>query len=165
MVNNMYYLNYFFVFSIIGHFIECFFYSSGDSGILFGYWTPIYGIGTVIILLIYNFIVCKLKNKFLKLLTLFLVCSITLSVLEATGGYLIKWIFNKELWDYSNFKFNIGKYTALEMSLIWGGGSLILIYFLKPFFDKIIGKIPKYFTYTLSILLVIDLILTIIFKR
>lgn len=165
MVNNMYYLNYFFVFSIIGHFIEGFFYSSGDSGILFGYWTPIYGIGTVIILLIYNFIVCKLKNKFLKLLTLFLVCSITLSVLEATGGYLIKWIFNKELWDYSNFKFNIGKYTALEMSLIWGGGSLILIYFLKPFFDKIIGKIPKYFTYTLSILLVIDLILTIIFKR
>ena len=44
------------MFSILGHFIESFFYSNGDSGILLGYWTPIYGVGTIIILLINNFI-------------------------------------------------------------------------------------------------------------
>lgn len=33
----MYYFNYFFIMSIIGHFIESFFYTNNDSGILFGY--------------------------------------------------------------------------------------------------------------------------------
>ena len=46
-----YYLNYFFLFSIFGHFIEGFFYSDGDSGILNGYWTPIYGLGVIVIII------------------------------------------------------------------------------------------------------------------
>ena len=44
------------IFSILGHFLESFFYSSGDSGIFLSYWTPIYGIGTIIILLINKYI-------------------------------------------------------------------------------------------------------------
>ncbi len=66
MVNYMYYINYFFMFSILGHFLESFFYSSGDSGILLGYWTPIYGIGTIIILLINKFIDKFKLNKINK---------------------------------------------------------------------------------------------------
>ena len=52
----MYYINSFFIYSILGHFIEGFFYTNSDSGILFGYWTPVYGIGVVSILLIYDFL-------------------------------------------------------------------------------------------------------------
>ena len=160
----MYYFNYFFVMSIIGHFIESFFYSSKDSGILMGYWTPIYGIGTIIILLINKYIDKFKINKIFKIIFLFVLSSITLAIIEAIGGYLIKWIFNLELWDYSNHKFNIGKYTSIEMSLIWGLSSIILIYFIKPLLDKIIKKIPKVITYILIILFIFDLSITLINK-
>lgn len=160
----MYYLNYFFIFSIIGHIIESFIYYNGNSGILLGWWTPIYGIGVVIILLINN-LISKIKtNKIIRILILFIMSAILLSIIEAIGGYLIEWIFNYSFWDYSDYKFNIGKYTALEMGIIWGLCSII-VHFIKPFFDKIISKIPKYFTYILIILFILDLFFTVIIKH
>ena len=164
MVKYMYYLNYFFMFSILGHFLESFFYSNGDSGILLGYWTPIYGIGTVIILLINKWVKKFKLNKILTFLYLFLFSAIALSIIEALGGYLIKWIFNIELWNYTNHKFNIGRYTSLEMLLIWGMSSILVIYFIKPIIDKIMDKIPKILTYILIGLFIIDLIITLINK-
>lgn len=160
----MYYINYFFIFSILGHFIECFFYSNGESGILLGYWTPIYGIGVVIILIINKFINKFKFNKIIKIITLFFTSAIILASIEVIGGYLIKWIFNTELWDYSNHKFNIGKYTSIEMSLIWGLSSLLLVYFIKPLVDKFVNRIPKILSYVLISLFIIDLITTIIVK-
>lgn len=150
--------------SIIGHVIESFFYSSGDSGILFGYWTPIYGIGTIIILIV-NKCVNKTKfNRFFKIITLFVISSIVLSAVEVLGGYLIKWIFERELWNYSNHKFNIGRYTSLEMSIVWGISSVILIYLIKSIVDKFINKIPKILSLVLISLFIIDLIVTMIIK-
>lgn len=160
----MYYLNYFIIFSILGHLLESFFYSSGDSGIFLSYWTPIYGIGTIIILLINKWINKFNLSKILKVLYLFLFSSIILSIIEALGGYLIKWIFNIELWNYTNYMFNIGRYTSLEMSLIWGLSSILLIYFIKPLSDKIIKKIPKIVTYILIGLFIIDVIITLFVK-
>ena len=52
----MYYFNVFFVFSILGHLVENLFYTSRDSGILYGWWTPIYGIGTATVIYVYNLI-------------------------------------------------------------------------------------------------------------
>lgn len=158
----MYYVNYFFIFSIIGHIIESFFYSNGDGGILFGYWTPVYGVGAVIILLI-NKVIQKNKIKYNKLV-LFISSAIILSAIEVLGGYLIKWAFHKVLWDYSNQMFNIGKYTSLSISLLWGICSLVLIYFLKPVFDKFIKKIPIYISYLLIVMFIIDLSATVLIK-
>lgn len=162
---NMLYLNYFFIFSIIGHILESFVYYNGESGILFGWWTPVYGIGVVIILLIHKLIDKFKLNKIFKAILLFFASALILSIIEVIGGYLIEWLFNYTFWDYSDYKFNIGKYAALEMALVWGISSLILIYLLKPFLDKIISKIPKYFTYILSILFILDLFFTIILKH
>ncbi len=160
----MYYLNYFFVFSIIGHIIESFIYYNGESGILFGWWTPIYGIGIILILLT-NKLINKLRiNEFIKVILLFIISAILLSIIEVFGGYLIEWFFGFSFWDYSDYKYNIGKYAALEMAIIWGICSVI-IYFVKPFLDKIISKIPKYFTYILTILFIIDVFLTIFIKH
>lgn len=162
----MYYMNYFFIFSILGHILESFVYSDGKSGILLGWWTPIYGVGVVIILLLNKFIFEKLKvNKILKAFLIFIIGSLSLSIIEVIGGHLIEWIFHTTFWDYSYLKFHIGKYIALEMACIWGLGSILIIYFLKPFCDKIIRKIPKFFPYILSIVFILDLFLTIIIKH
>ena len=47
----MYYINNFFMYSILGHIFESIIYlfCEGESGILYGPWTPVYGIGVVII--------------------------------------------------------------------------------------------------------------------
>ena len=57
-----YYLNIFFIFSILGHIIENLVYVHVDSGILYGFWTPIYGFGSLLILFI-NHIINKTKIK------------------------------------------------------------------------------------------------------
>ena len=160
----MYYLNYFFIFSILGHFIEGFFYSNGESGILFGYWTPVYGIGVIIMLLVFKFLKRFKLNNYIKAILLFFICSIILSLTEILGGYLIKIIFHKIMWDYSNHKFNIGIYTSFEMAFVWGISSIIFIYVIKPVMDKITTKIPKYITYLLIIFFIIDNLATLIIK-
>lgn len=161
----MYYLNYFFIFSFLGHIVESFIYPDGQSGILLGWWTPIYGFGIIIILLLYKYIKNLTIKEINKAIILFFTSCFVLMLLEFISGYLIELIFDVTFWDYSNLKFNIGKYTAGEMGLIWGVSSIIFIYGIKPFLDKIISKIPKYFTYILTILLILDLFFTFIVKH
>lgn len=154
----MYYLNYFFLYSIIGYIIETI--PGYDSGILYGYWTPVYGIGAVIILYIYN----KLKKKELSNLKvgflLFIFSFLILTIIEWIGGVLIEKIFNKTFWNYSKLYLNIGKYIAVEISLIWGISSLIITFILKKYTDILINKIPKFVTLIFSFLFIIDLICT-----
>lgn len=162
----MYYINYFFIFSTIGHLIETIFVSNFNSGILYGWWTPVYGFGIVLILLI-NKLINKfnLKEKLLfKIIITYLISMILLSLIELLGGYLIKIIFDQELWNYQKHKFNIGPYISLEMANIWGIASITVIYLLKPLMDKTIYKIPKIITYILSILFIFDIFLSIILK-
>ena len=152
-----YYLNYFFVFSILGHFIEGFFYSDGQSGILSGYWTPIYGLGVIVIIIVYQAIKGFIEDsKLKKFISIFLIGAVLISALEYVGGIIIETLFHMVFWDYSDMKFNIGKYTSLEMASIWGIASVILIYLIKPLLDKIKKKIPKWITWILLILLIID---------
>lgn len=162
----MYYINYFFIFSIIGHFIETVFVPNFNSGILYGWWTPVYGFGIILILLIEKLInKINLKGKLIfKILITYLTAMILLSLIELLGGYLIKIIFNEELWNYEKHKFNIGPYISLEMANMWGIASILVIYVLKPIFDKIEKLIPKYLTYSLILLFIGDIILTLFFK-
>jgi len=161
----MYYLNYFFIFSIFGHLLETIL--SKKSGILYGYWTPVYGFGCLLILYIH-----KLLDKFFKKhnikkykpFILFVSSAIFLSLIELIGGILIKKIFGFDMWNYNKMLFNIGKYISLETTLIWGTSSIILIYILKPIIDNYIFFIPKFITYLLIILFFIDSFFTIIYK-
>jgi len=161
----MYYINYFFLYSIFGHILESIIYlfQKGKSGILFLPWTPIYGIGVVIIIFYYNLIKDKIKNKWIKNMCIFLIGFILLSILELIGGTLIEKIFNKVFWSYEELKFNFGNYIALEISLCWGLASVVVVKLLK-ITDKIIKKIPRFITWILIILIIFDVSLTILNK-
>lgn len=165
----MYLLNCFFIYSILGFLLESTFnlivIHHFKSGILYGPWTPVYGIGAILTIIISNKIFKKLKTTKLKeTIIVFLILSVTLTLIEWIGGILIEKIFSITMWNYKKFNFNIGKYISLEMALIWGIISIILIYFIKPLIDKIEKKIPKKLTITLSTLFIIDLIITTIIK-
>ena len=133
---------------------------------LYGPFTPIYGIGALLILVISKFIFNILNlNKVLEVIIIVLSLTIILTVLEWIGGILIEKIFHVTFWNYSNFKFHIGKYVALEVSFIWALGSLLVIYVLQPLIDKFIFSIPSYVTYILIIIFTIDLVVTFSSKK
>ena len=46
------------------------------------------------------------------------------------------------------------------MANVWGIASITVLYLLKPFFDKIVVKIPKWLTNILIFLIIIDTIFT-----
>lgn len=159
----MYDINIFLTYSILGFFYECIinFIQDGrfSSGFMYGPWTPIYGIGVLIILYIYK----KLKkyNKIKRLIIMSIISMIVLTLLEYITGNLIELIFHTSFWDYSNYKFNYGKFISLESSLIWMIGSIIIIFIHKKL-KKYIKKIPNQITIILSIVFIIDLVLSII---
>lgn len=165
----MYYINYFFLYSLFGHLMESALYmilgSQGKSGYLLGPWTPVYGIGIVVILFIHKWIEKHFEVKrYQQMIILFFLSAILLSAIEWLGGTTIEYFFHYTCWDYSKYKFNIGKYVALEMAAIWGTLAVLFVLFLKKISDKIVSKIPKYITYSLIVVFIIDNILTIIRK-
>lgn len=165
----MYYINSFFIYSILGFLLESAVYKISDidkySGFLYGPFTIIYGIGVVAILLLNRYFFSKLKvNKYLKILIIFITLAIILTLFEYLGGHLLKILFDIEMWNYSHKLFHIGKYICLELSIIWGLFGVLFIYFLKPFMDNIIKKIPKKLTYFFSIIFIIDIIVVVFTK-
>ena len=165
----MYYLNTFLLYSILGFLLETIrsflVNSKFTSGILYGPWTPIYGIGIVIVILISNYLFSHLHlSRWLETFITFIIITLVLTLLEWIGGVLIEKIFHVVFWDYSKEALSIGKYISLSKSLIWGVGSIIFIYVLKPLLEGLIKHIPIPVTVILTLLMISDLILTFVNK-
>ena len=165
----MYLLNCFFIYSILGFIIEGLFtlIVSGkfSSGILYGPWTPVYGFGAILTIVISKKIFKNMhKSRFVETIVTFIVLTVTLTFIEWLGGILIENLFHETLWNYKDYKYNIGKYISLEMSLVWGISSILIIYFVKRIIDKLEKKIPKFITIIFATLFIIDLITTTVIK-
>ena len=165
----MYYLNTFLIYSILGFLLETirsfFVNSKFTSGIMYGPWTPIYGLGIVLVILISNYLFSHLHlSRWIETLITFIIITIVLTLLEWIGGVLIEKIFHVVFWDYSKEAFSIGKYISLSKSLIWGVGSIIFIYVLKPLLEGVIKRVPVPVTVILTLLMLSDLILTFVNK-
>ena len=166
----MYYFNCFFVYSIFGYFFEMLLTkiigTTPKSGILYGPITPVYGVGAVIILLVSKWIFKNINtSKLLQTTIIILIVMILLTLIEWIAGEIIERTMNEVFWNYSSLKYNIGKYIALEVTLVWGLMSLILIYIINPFLDNFIKKIPTPLTLLLILFLVLDIIITFIIKK
>lgn len=165
----MYYLNTFLLYSILGFLLETvrsfFVNSKFTSGILYGPWTPIYGIGIVIVILISNYLFAHLHlSRWVETFITFVIITLILTLLEWIGGILIEKIFHTVFWDYSKEAFSIGKYISLSKSLMWGVGSILFIYVLKPLLEGVIKHIPIPVTIILTLLMLSDFILTFVNK-
>lgn len=165
----MYYLNTFLIYSILGFLLETirsfFVNSKFTSGILYGPWTPIYGLGIVLVILISNYLFSHLHlSRWLETFITFIIITLVLTLLEWLGGVLIEKIFDVVFWDYSKEALSIGKYISLSKSLIWGVGSIIFIYVLKPLLEGVIKHIPIPVTIILTLLMLSDFILTFVNK-
>lgn len=167
MVIIMYLLSCFIFYSIFGYFFETILgiitKSYYKSGFLHGFWTPIYGIGAVIIILLSNYFFKNLHlPRWKETVIVFFIMAIFLMCIEAIGGILIEKTFHVVFWDYTKYKFHIGHYISLEVALMWGVMSVIFIYLINPLCSGIIKKVPSFVTISLSICMVLDFLYTII---
>mgnify|MGYP002620036518 CR=1 FL=1 len=163
----MYYFNVFLIYSFFGYLFEgvVSLVSKGSfkSGIMYGPWTPIYGFGVIIILILSSFLFKVLHlPKFFEIIIVFLVITFILTFLEWLGGVGIEKLFHKVIWDYSNQRFHLGKYVSLTASLTWGVGSLFVIYVLHPLIKSRLRNIPFYLTIIFIFLFVLDFIYTFV---
>ena len=161
-------LNIFLIYSILGFFFElvmCLFMKKRPkSGIMYGPWTPIYGIGVLIMLLVKHTLERFHLNKLVELILFFVIIVIVLMILEQLGGVLLDKVFHKTLWDYRDLKFPITKYIALEVSVGWGLASIIIAYVIQPAINRLLKHIPYTLTIIFFIIFIIDGITTILNK-
>lgn len=107
-----------------------------NRGVLHGPWLPIYGMGSVLILVLLN----KFrKNPALEFVMAIVLCGcveyFTAFFLETTHGGT-KW------WDYSGYFLNLHGRICAEGLLVFGVGGMAIVYFLAPFLDGIFRRIP-----------------------
>lgn len=164
----MYYINSFFLYSFLGFTIESTIFKNSflkPSGVLCGPVTLVYGIGGIMLLLTNKYIISRIKgNKVVKIMLSFLIYVVVFSLVEFICGHLCNLIFGVDMWNYTNKKYNIGKYVCLEYVGIWGLYGVIITYVLKKFFDKVVRLIPKEATYFFLLIFSFDIVITILTK-
>ena len=95
---------------------------------------------------------------------LILLCFLIPTTVEYISGYILKHMFNKVYWDYSNMKYNIHGFVTLKFSLYWTLLSLIGIYFLHPTVYSIYKESERFLIIAvcfLSVTLTLDFFLTL----
>jgi len=165
----MYYTKIFLLYSLLGFIMESTLFkiklSKKHSGIFYGPMTAVYGVGVLSIELLNKYFFKKIKcHKIIKLIIEFITLTIILSLIEYLGGNILNYLFDIDMWDYSNIKPNFGKYICLQNSIIWGILGTIYIHIFKPFTDKIIKIITPKETYLFLAIFIIDTILMLINK-
>lgn len=149
------YFIYLILYSIIGWIIESTFVFLGtkkwvDRGFLIGPYLPIYGWGSILMILYLT----QYKDN---IITVFILGVVVCSILEYITSYVMEKLFKTRWWDYSNKKFNLNGRICGKNCLLFGILGVLLIYIIHPIISKLITNIP------LNILNIIALITLIIF--
>lgn len=153
----------FIVISILSYFYEEFIFwvfkeKFVKRGFLYGPWLPIYGWGSLLILLTCS----KLKKH---PILIFIVTFILTGFLEGTSGFIIDKFFHKRLWNYSKDFLNIGGYVCLKSAIGFAIGGLLLIYIIEPFIKYFYNKLSNKQTTIISIFLFIIFVTDNIFSH
>lgn len=129
-----------------------------SHGVIKGPFLPIYGFGSVLIIIFLN----KYKENIIKFFcsTFFLT-----GIFEYLSGLFLLKVFKMRRWDYTKYFFNIDGLVCFISALCFSIGGLLIVYLIYPIIEKILKKInKKYIKLGLSIvslLFIKDIIATL----
>lgn len=107
------------------------------SGLVYGPFSPVYGIAVVLLYLFFCFKERKWYTNY------FLGCFICGSC-EYLASFIQEKVFGSISWDYSNLFLNINGRTTVPIIIAWGFLTLLFVYVIYPFLNKLYHKIsPK----------------------
>ncbi len=143
----------------IGEMIYCYIYDKSfvNRGFLCGPICPIYGVGAL-------FIIFCLDGVKDNIFLVFILGLIGCSVLEYITGYLMEKLFMAKWWDYSDHRFNIKGRVCLLNSIIFGIGSVIIIYLIHPLVMLFVNGLSKVEVVVLGVSLIIYFVFDYVFS-
>lgn len=105
-----------------------------NRGAMFGPWLPIYGVGSVLAIIMgYRF----RKKPFKEFIFILVMCGI----LEYLTSYFLELSNGLRWWDYTGSFLNINGRICLEGLLTFGIGGSAMVYLVAPFIDKCLSKV------------------------
>lgn len=166
---------YFWLYSVLGWiyevFLEVVVYHWGFSnrGFLFGPYCPVYGFGALLIL----FALGTLRRKKISFgsinltpLFVFLGIVILTTAVELLTSYIMEWTTGGWLWDYRSYLFQFQGRIALNPSIRFGIGGMVILYGLQPLLEKLCKKMGEkrwsILSAVLFIFMMIDFVCTVL---
>lgn len=130
-------ITYFCIYSFLGYLMESIYISLIEkkwhsSGLLDGPYIPLYGFGSIILIILSSYI----QHSFI--LT-FIISSLLLTILEYLTSLYLEIVFHRHIWDYSHYPCNYHGRICLFYSILWGFLSLIFIYYIHPWLTSFIS--------------------------
>lgn len=144
-----YYFLIFFIYSFFGWIIEtinCSILAKKkvlNRGFLIGPYIPIYGVGSLIMIL-------SLVGFRNNPIILFSLAVIYCSLVEYLTSYVMEKLFSARWWDYTHEKFNINGRVCLKNSLLFGVLGVVLLYIVHPFIELLLLKLSSNMLITVS---------------
>lgn len=102
-------------------------------GLLYGPFSPVYGMGAVLIYLIFGRL---LRKKPLNIPELFLGGALVGGVLEYVLSFLQEKLFGTISWDYSTYFLNINGRTTIPYMIVWGALIVVFVKFVFPLLER-----------------------------
>lgn len=125
------------------------------QGLIYGPFTPVYGMGVIIYyVMLKNF---KTKDK----VKVFLATAVLGGVTEYLCSVLQEKLFGTVSWDYSNLIFNINGRTSLLHCTYWGIAGILYIVYIEPILERVKQVEDKLVFKVITIVLFIFLIFDI----
>lgn len=125
-----------------------------NRGFLNGPLCPIYGFGAVLDILVFG-------GREIGIFELFLAAAVLTTTLEYVTSWAMEKLFHARWWDYSQYRFQINGRVCLAGFLAFGAFSVVLLNWLHPFVDGLIGRLSDGWMIALAALLFVLLILDI----
>ncbi len=129
--------------SVIGYFYEGILFAvqgdgwKGNSGLVYGGFSQIYGLGAVLITLALR----SMRRS--SWWAIVIVSGLLGGVFEFSMSWLQEQLFGTISWDYSSFPLNIDGRTTIPFMIVWGFAGLIVLKILDPMVDRLWYKIPQ----------------------
>ena len=151
-------------YSMLGYLLEntfsIFTRSNFDSGVSKGPFTPLYFFGFLIIWGV-HYLLRNMPLGTRKVVLYLGLMFVLLTLLEYVGGVLIEKFLHKTWWNYEHYKFHIGKYISVEVSIVWALLATIFNFYLIDTVTGIILNMNTPLTLILFLLYILDFLLGI----
>ena len=135
-----FYVWLFFLLAVFGWLWEGFLYLFKDDtyvnrGFLTGPWLPIYGMGGIILEILFR----KWRDRPVML---FMSSMALCTLLEYAAGWYLELTWGVRWWDYSEMPWNLHGRICFLSSLLFGLGGMLLVWVISPLFYTLYRRVP-----------------------